>query len=355
MDSYGNMSRESVKSVPELFLSNCPCKHDINMMRKVIIFLLAATCCCMVDVAQNVSNKLVKLPFAFSETGRTPMENTPVLFQNKLLLVLDYRPGGFEAKGEDAYLYVMDLRTGQEVARFGKGHSFVSAFVRGNELHVFALEFSNFGRIIKSKGINHFVTSDLKKWDVLPTAISPDSGEKLFNSSVCSDKQGYIMAYETDNPVQFCFKFARSKDLLSWTKIPDIVFTGEKNEYSACPVIRYYEPYYYVIYLHAPTNTYKGYISYLIRSKDLKKWQLSSLNPILKADEGEGINNSDVDLIEYKNKTYLYYATGDQMTWGTIRVALFNGSERKFFESYFPKSSSFSEISAIKQDKNGQK
>ena len=116
--------------------------------------------------------------------------------------------------------------------------------------HVFALEFSNFGRIIKSKGINHFVTSDLKKWDVLPTAISPDSGEKLFNSSVCSDKQGYIMAYETDNPVQFCFKFARSKDLLSWTKISDIVFTGEKNEYSACPVIRYYEPYYYVIYLH---------------------------------------------------------------------------------------------------------
>ena len=106
---------------------------------------------------------------------------------------------------------------------------------------------------------------------------------------------------------------------------------------------------------HAPTNTYKGYISYLIRSKDLKKWQLSSLNPILKADEGEGINNSDVDLIEYKNKTYLYYATGDQMTWGTIRIALFNGSERKFFESYFPKSSSFSEISAIKQDKNGQK
>jgi hypothetical protein len=36
---------------------------------------------------------LAKLPFAFSDAGRTPMENTPVLFKSRLLLVSNYKPG----------------------------------------------------------------------------------------------------------------------------------------------------------------------------------------------------------------------------------------------------------------------
>ena len=88
---------------------------------------------------------LTKLPFAFSQASKTPMENTPVIFDSRLLLVSNYRPGGAEAKGKDAYLYIDDLQTGMEVARFGSGHSFVSAFVNGSELNVFSLEFSDFG------------------------------------------------------------------------------------------------------------------------------------------------------------------------------------------------------------------
>ena len=89
---------------------------------------------------------LVKLPFAFSDDGRTPMENTPVLFNSRLLLVTNYRPGGAEAKGKDAYLYIDDLKTGTEVVKFGQGHSFVSAFAEGDELNIFALEFSDLPR-----------------------------------------------------------------------------------------------------------------------------------------------------------------------------------------------------------------
>src|SRR6185437_8975526 len=156
--------------------------------------------------AQNDGRKpvLTKLPFAFSQMNRTPMENTPVDFNGRLLLVANYRPGGAHAKGADAYLYIDDLVTGMEVARFGKGHTFVSAFVKGPELHVFALDFSDFGESIKSKRITHFVSTDLKHW-AESTAITPDGGESLFNTSVCRDDQGYIMAYETNKPVQFCF------------------------------------------------------------------------------------------------------------------------------------------------------
>ncbi|MBX7258501.1 MAG: hypothetical protein K1Y02_19215, partial [Candidatus Hydrogenedentes bacterium] len=51
---------------------------------------------------------LIRLPFAFP----TGMENTPVVFNGRLLLVDNHRPGGFEAKGKDAYLFIRDLVTG---------------------------------------------------------------------------------------------------------------------------------------------------------------------------------------------------------------------------------------------------
>jgi len=288
---------------------------------------------------------LIKLPFSDASEEMSPMENTPVLFNSRLLLISNYRPGGADAKGKDAYLYIDDLQTGMRVARFGEGHSFVSAFVNGNQMNVFSLEFSDFGRIMNSTGIDRMTTTDLKTWKT-EKVILPEGTEHLFNSSVCRDDKGFIMAYESDKPVQFCFKFARSIDLSTWKKISGLVFTGINHEYSACPVIRYFKPYYYVIYLHAAVEGHNGWISFMTRSKDLENWELTPYNPVLEAEEGEGKNNSDVDILEYKGKTYLYYATGDQETWGTVRVAMFDGIEKSFFESYFPKNVTFTKASA---------
>ncbi len=154
------------------------------------------------------------------------------------------------------------------------------------------------------------------------------------------------MAYESDQPVQFCFKFARSADLASWKKVEGLVFTGLGGEYSACPVLRYFAPFYYVIYLHAAVPGHKGWVSFLARSKDLAAWELSPLNPILEASSGEGVNNSDVDLFEYEGNTYVFYATGDQQTWGTVRMAFFPGSVQDFFASQFPDGAVTIKISA---------
>lgn len=318
-------------------------KMKTKLITSVISFLLLWS---FSSAVQAQRPKLTKLPFAFSDVGRTPMENTPVIFHSRLLLVSNNRPEGADAKGKDAYLYIDDLQTGKEVARFGQGHSFVSAYMKEDELNVFALEFTDFGRVINSSGIDRIVTSDLKTWKT-EKVILPEGDEHLFNSSVCRDEKGYLMAYESDKPVQFCFKFAHSSDLSKWEKISGLTFTGEKHEYSACPIIRYIKPYYYVIYLHAPIEGHNGWISYMARSKNLTDWELSPFNPILEAEAGEGKNNSDVDLLEYQGKTYLYYATGDQETWGTVRVAMYDGSEKAFFEGHFPKGASLIKVSAI--------
>lgn len=281
--------------------------------------------------AEELKAPLIKLPVNFGAA----MENTPVVFGGRPLLALNYRDdtkNNTDGYTKSMYLYLRDLSTGREIARFGEGHSFVNAFVNGSELNVFASEGTNRDWF---QSIYRFSTTDLKTWK-RELAIAKEGSEHLFNCSVCRDEQGFLMAYESNQPVQFCFKFARSKDLARWEKMPGLVFTGEKHEYSACPVIRFCAPYYYVIYLHAAIPGHNGWVSFLARSADLADWELSPLNPILEAGPGEGVNNSDVDLFEWEGRTYLYYATGDQATWGSVRVAMYLGPMKDFYESCFP-------------------
>jgi len=124
------------------------------------------------------------------------------------------------------------LQTGEEFGRFAEGHSFVNGIVDGERLHVFATEGTNFQWF---QCIHHFWTDDLKTWHK-ELAIQKGATENLFNPSVCRDDQGFLMAYESNQPVQFCFRFARSKDLGRWEPVANLIFRGENNEYSACPL-----------------------------------------------------------------------------------------------------------------------
>jgi hypothetical protein len=283
-----------------------------------------------------------KLTKSAEKLGTNVMESTPLVFKGRRLMFHSHRVDVPKPDLDKMYLFIVDQATGKELTRFGRRHSLGSAFVNDGEVHVFAAEHSASDWF---HDIDHFRSADLKTW-TRTLAIRREGNEHLLNSSVCRDDQGFLMAYETNVPVAFCFKFARSKDLNTWKKIPGLVFTGEKNEYSACPVIRYFRPYYYVIYLHAPMKGHNGWISFLARSKDLAAWQLSPKNPILEAGPGEGRNNSDVDLIEIGGKTYVYYCTGDQQTWGDLKCAVYPGPMREFFESYFPAGAKMVEVSA---------
>ena len=283
-----------------------------------------------------------KLTKQSGKLGTNVMESTPLVYKGRRLMFHSRRVDTPKPDLSQMYLFLVDRETGKELTRFGARHSLGSAFVHGDEIHVFAADHSDNDWF---HDIYHFRSTDLKTWTREP-AIRREGNEHLLNSSVCRDEQGFLMAYESNVPVAFCFKFARSKDLATWEKIPGLVFTGEKNEYSACPVIRFCKPFYYVIYLHAAIPGHNGWISFMARSKDLAAWQLSPKNPILEAGEGEGCNNSDVDLIEIDGKTFVYYCTGDQQTWGDLKCAVFPGPMTEFFESYFPAGSKMVEVSA---------
>jgi len=132
--------------------------------------------------------KLVKLPFSFP----AGMENTPVLYKGRPLLVQNRRSTKREEQ-EQADLFIGDLVTGQEIAKFGLGFSFVSAVVRDEEISVFATRNTNQEW---TQDVYRFWSSDLRTWKQKLAVAREDKNEHLFNTSVCRDESGYLMAYE---------------------------------------------------------------------------------------------------------------------------------------------------------------
>jgi len=125
----------------------------------------------------------------------------------------------------------------------------------------------------------------------------------------------------------------------------------------ACPTIRYVEPYYYVIVgVHRHKNkaidayhfrrTDAPYVSVLMRSKDLKMWDLSPTKYVfLEPEIEDGINATDADIFEFGGNTYIFYGAGWQDSRGTIRVKMYTGPMKEFFETHFS-----NEVSVIRFD-----
>ena len=50
---------------------------------------------------------------------------------------------------------------------------------------------------------------------------------------------------------------------------------------------------------------------------------------------GLNINCSDLDFFEYKGKTHIFYANGNQMTYLFLCEAVYDGTEKDLVESFF--------------------
>ncbi|MBQ9874415.1 MAG: hypothetical protein IJM30_08115 [Thermoguttaceae bacterium] len=284
--------------------------------------------------ALGADNWLRKEGTPLFPNGSGVMETTPVVWKGRAVVLASIRPATPTHEPSDLKLRIVDLADGAVLAEFGAGTSLASAFVEkradGDVFRVFAARQPEGESWFRN--IVEFSSRDLKTWTER-LAIEGEN-ENLLNSSVCRDKDGYLMAYESNSPVSFCFKFARSKDLERWEKIPDIYYAGTDGAtYSACPVVRRVGDYYCAIYLRA--NGKGGFESAAIRSKNLVEWEESPRNPILAASGDEGINNSDVDLFEWNGETQLFYATGNQSDRCDVRRALFQGTEAEFWAKAF--------------------
>jgi alpha-L-fucosidase len=257
-------------------------------------------------------------------------EVSPIVWNERLCLLKCVRPAS-GGTVKDYYLEIVDTESGSEIApRFAEGYGLASAFVHDGAVYVSASRFEN----NDWNDVTVFVSKDLKKWEQ-HVAITQTQKEHLFNSSVSECADGFVMAYESNDPAYpaFTIKFAKSKDLVTWEKVPDALLGADR--YAACPTIRFADGFYYVLYLeHRKPKWF--FETCIVRSKDLKSWTLGSGNPVLTpSDSDDGINASDPDLVEFDGKTYLYFAVGDQKTWMNIKRAVYPESVRHFLQGWF--------------------
>lgn len=255
-------------------------------------------------------------------------EMSPVVWQGKLMHLACVRPANGGAV-EQYWLEVRDAATNEPVAKFAEGYGLASCFVDGDTFYATASHFAD----ENWNDVTLFSSKDLKTWE--QRVIVTQENEHLFNSSLCKGPEGYVLAYESNTPdyPAFTVKFAASKDLQTWTKLPEATFGT--NRYTACPEIHYSNGYYYVLYLEnrKPRHYFETYIT---RSADLKHWELSSANPVL-SPQGldEGVNASDPALVEFEGKTHLYFSVGDQLTWMNVKQGVFPGTADEFFARWY--------------------
>jgi len=278
------------------------------------------------------------------------VETTPVVFRARLYRFEYVRASYKPNKTGNSYFRFIDVATGRPTPAFAAGYHLGSAFVEGDTLYVYGVK--GWG----TPTIYVFRSNDLKTWSSQPALKLPGWG--IYNTSVCKGEGRYIMAFEVGEPPEvvghrFTNRFAESSDLVSWKLLPEpCVYTKER--YSACPAIEFLGGYYYMIYLEArPGPTYEPHI---VRSRDLARWESSPFNPVmqfspedkrianpkLRAEEREriakavNINNSDVDLCEFKGKVVIYYSWGNQQGIEHLAEAVYDGTMESFLRGFFP-------------------
>lgn len=279
------------------------------------------------------------------------VETTPVVFAERLYRFEYVRDRYYEPNaGGESYFRFVDMHSGEYTPPFARGFHLGSAYVDGDT--VWAYGVPRWG----GPTVEVFSSSDLIRWRQRTGLCTEGWG--LYNTSVCRGPARYVMAVEVGEPpeevgVRFTIRFAESDDLESWRMTPpERVYSREK--YTACPALRYVEGMYYMIYLEALPGP--RYASHVVRSADLVEWQESPYNPLLSASEEDkaianpaisetqrrriegivDINNSDVDLCEYRGRTVITYSWGTQRGDEFLALAEFDGPPAELLRRMFP-------------------
>jgi len=187
--------------------------------------------------------------------------------------------------------------------------------------------------------------------------------DKLYNTSICRADDKYVMMFEIGAPKEetgsaFTARFATSKNLKHWTVTPPEC-NYSKDRYTAPHALRWLDGYYYDFYLesvHGKPYESRGYEMYVVRSKDLVHWEMSPLNPVLRAsaedrkpanpdftDEqrrriatAKNLNNSDVDFCEYRGRVIIVYSWGNQRGVEHLAEAVYEATLEQFLQGWFP-------------------
>lgn len=285
------------------------------------------------------------------------VETTPVVWNGRLLRFEWSRnsewgaPGG--VKRQVGCYYFIDMETEQIVSEFAEDHAFGCAYTENGKMYVHGVRGSGGGNVIDT-----FVSDDLQHWEQSETLVFPEHIH-VYNTSVCKADGRYIMAIEIGgkDPIvgkSFTCVFAESADLVTWSMLDTMEYSYSRDRYTACPCLRYYDGYFYIICLESAP--FHRWIPYIARSRDLREYELGERNPVMWFDDNDKIvmnperftaaqldyianavncNNSDFDMCDYNGKTVITYSWGNQYGKEFLALATYDGTQEDFVKSFF--------------------
>ena len=169
-------------------------------------------------------------------------------------------------------------------------------------------------------------------------------GWSYCNTGLTKGPDGYVLLVEAgydDNTSEeirnyvgeyYTMFFFTSPDLKTWTQLDPERYHLTNERYSGGPWLKYSDGWYYAFQLERLPGM--RYTNYIYRSKDLETWEMGKYNPVLMPSNEDkqispnmidvteedlerirkcyNINNSDIDLCEWKGQTYITYGCGNQ-------------------------------------------
>ena len=304
------------------------------------------------------------------------MELTPIVLKGELLLVESMCDESGTSGSGNPWIRVRNPYTGKTGKPFGKGYYFASGYTENGTVYAFGTSARDNKPLTMYQSddpsswhdprgggeVRMFWSDDLETWNEKTAIKVPEW--RLWNTSVCKGDSAYVMAIEVCqsgdaiDPVighPFTVFFAVSKNLTDWEMMPnECCYTRER--YNACPALRYFDGWYYMICLEALPAV--RYAPYIYRTKNFIDWEVGFHNPIMmysdedrkikpgapyqfteeqidKMENYININNSDIDLCEYEGKTRIFYATGNQQTYSFTGEAVYDGPIDQFCKVFF--------------------
>jgi alpha-L-fucosidase len=181
----------------------------------------------------------------------------------------------------------------------------------------------------------------------------------IYNNSVCKGADGYYIALEIHGREEWVGQgytciFAKSAYLMNWELLDPISHSYDRSRYTACPVLRYTDGFYYIICLESLPM--KRYVPYIARTKDFEIFEMGHYNPVMWFDDDDKLvqhpgqfaeeqldyiansvnsNVSDLDVCDYNGKTVILYSWGNQLGKEFLAEAEYDGSMAEFLKSFF--------------------
>ena len=286
------------------------------------------------------------------------VEATPVVWKGELLRFEWMRNNEWDTAKvnirTEGFYHFVHMETNVPTPGFAYDHAFGCCHVEDEIMYVHGVRGPGGGNVLDA-----FWSSDLVHWQEKEILRLPED-VKIFNTSVCKGDDGYIMAIEIGGQNHpwvgrnFTCIFAKSTDLLNWELMDPMTYSYDKSRYTACPVLRYVNGWYYMICLEAlPVSRY---VPYITRTKDFESFEMGHYNPVMWFDDNDRLvehpewfteehleyianspncNVSDLDICDYNGKTIILYSWGNQMGNEFLACAEYDGSSEEFLESFY--------------------